>query len=127
TLAGDVLMPAAPDPLRRLIYRLRGRDPDNVARYSAINPAFVAEVGLAREWRDQGFDPWFAPRASNPTRHRAFYLFDNNQLGRDLRGMCHETYGFELRDTLADGRLLEFALSVPEPKFRTNAVPRSFA
>ena len=37
TLAGDVVMPAAPIRLRRLIYRLRGRDPDSVAHYSALN------------------------------------------------------------------------------------------
>src|SRR5262249_31332496 len=55
------------------------------------------------------------------------YLFDNNQLGRDLRAMYHATYGFETRDPLADRRLLEFVLSVPEPMFRRNGVPRSFA
>jgi asparagine synthase (glutamine-hydrolysing) len=127
TLAADVLMPAAPAPLHRLIYRLRGRNPDSAARHSALNPAFIAEFDLGRQWREQGFDPWFAPRSWNPVRHRAFYLFDNNQLGRDLRAMCHDTYGFEMRDPLADRRLLEFALSVPEPMFRRNGIPRSFA
>ncbi len=59
TLAGDVVMPAAPIWLRRLIYRLRGRDPDSVAHYSALNPTFIADAGLARQWRVRDFDPWF--------------------------------------------------------------------
>lgn len=127
TLAADVLMPMAPPSLRRLIYRLRGRDPDSVARHSALNPAFIAEFDLVRQWRGQGFDPWFAPRSWNPARHRAYYLFDNNQMGRDLRAMQFETEGFEMRDPLGDRRLLEFVLAVPEPMFRQNGVPRSFA
>jgi len=92
-----------------------------------LNPVFIAEAGLARQWREQGFDPWFSPRSSNPVRHRAFYLFDNNQLGRDLRANAHEVHGFEFRDPLGDRRLLDFALSVPEPMLRKNGVPRSFA
>jgi asparagine synthase (glutamine-hydrolysing) len=127
TFAGNVLMPAAPARLRRLIYRLRGRDPDSVAHYSALNPALIDELDLARQWQAQGFDPWFGPRGWNAVRHRAYYLFDNNQLGRDLRGTFHEIHGFDMRDPLADRRLLEFVLAVPEPMFRQNGVPRSFA
>ena len=44
TFAADVIMPTAPFWMRRLIYRLRGRDPDSVAQYSALNPAFIAEI-----------------------------------------------------------------------------------
>jgi asparagine synthase (glutamine-hydrolysing) len=127
TFAGDVIMPAAPAPLRRLLHRLRGRDPDAVERFSALNPAFIAENKLVQRWRSQEFDPWFEPRTSRPARLRAYRLFDDNQLGRDLRAMCHATHGFEMRDPLADRRLLEFVLAVPEPMFRSNGVPRSFA
>src|SRR5262249_40663909 len=127
TLAGDILMPAAPARLRRLIYRLRGRDPDSVARYSALNPALIAEFDLVRQWQAEGFAPWFGHRGWSAARHRAHYLFDNNQLGRDLRGTFHAIHGFEMRDPLADRRLLEFVLAVPEPMFRQNGVPRAFA
>jgi asparagine synthase (glutamine-hydrolysing) len=127
TFAGDVIMPTAPLWMRRLIYRLRGRDPNSVAQHSALNPDFVAETGLARRWREQGFDPWFGPRHRNPARWRAAHVFDHNQYASDLRAMAGEIAGYELRDPHADRRLLEFALAVPEPMYRRNGVPRSFA
>ncbi|MEA2950807.1 MAG: hypothetical protein QOJ96_327 [Alphaproteobacteria bacterium] len=127
TLAGDVLMLTAPIWLRDLIYRLRGRDPHSLAHYSALNPAFIAEAGLLPQWREQGFDPWFSLGYSNPVRFRAHYLFDHNQYARDMRGMADEIVGFEIIDPHADRRLLEFLLSVPEPLYRRDGVPRSFA
>jgi asparagine synthase (glutamine-hydrolysing) len=127
TIAADVIMPTAPMWMRRLIYRLRGRDPDSVARHSALNPAFIAESGLARRWREQGFDPWFGPRDWNAARWRAATLFDHNQYASDLRAMAGEIVGCEVRDPHADRRLLEFALAVPEPMYRREGVPRSFA
>jgi asparagine synthase (glutamine-hydrolysing) len=127
TFAGDVVMPTVPDWLRRIIYRMRGHDPDSVAHYSALNPAFIAEADLARQWRAQGFDPWFGAGDRNPGRWRARRLFDQNQYSRDIRGLSEEIFGFEVRDPLGDRRLLEFALSVPEPMYRRDGVPRSFA
>jgi asparagine synthase (glutamine-hydrolysing) len=127
TFAGDVIMPTAPLWMRRLIYRLRGRDPDSVAQYSALNPDFIAETGLARQWREQGFDPWFGPRDWNAARWRTARVFDHNQYASDRRAMADEIAGCEARDPHADRRLLEFALAVPEPMFRRDGVPRSFA
>ena len=127
TLAGDVIMPTAPPWMRRLIYQLRGRDPDSVAQHSALNPAFIADSGLARRWREQSFDPWFGPRGWNGARWRTARVFDNNQYASDIRAMSGEIFGCEARDPHADRRLLEFALAVPEPMYRRNGVPRSFA
>jgi asparagine synthase (glutamine-hydrolysing) len=124
--AGDVIMPMAPFSMRRLIYRLRGRDPDSVAQHSALNPTFIAEADLARQWREQRFDPWFGPNDSNPARWRAERLFDHTQYISDSRGMADEITGHEVRDPHADRRLLEFALAVPEPMYRRDGVPRSF-
>jgi asparagine synthase (glutamine-hydrolysing) len=127
TFAGDVLIPGAPATLRRAINRMRGRNPDSVAHYSALNPAFIAEHDLARQWRTRGFDPWFAGDAWHPARHRAAMMFDRNQAARDLGGMAEEINGIESRDPHRDRRLLEFVLSVPEPMFRRNGIPRAFA
>jgi asparagine synthase (glutamine-hydrolysing) len=127
TFAAEVFMPTAPFWMRRLIYRLRGRDPDSVANHSALNPAFIAESGLARRWREQGFDPWFGPPDRNVARWRAARVFDLNQYASDMRAMSGEIVGHEVRDPHADRRLLEFALAVPEPMFRRDGVPRSFA
>jgi asparagine synthase (glutamine-hydrolysing) len=127
TFAGDVIMPTAPLWMRRLIYKLRGRDPDSVTQHSALNPDFIAETGLARQWREQGFDPWFGPQDWNAARWRAARVFDHNQYASDIRAMAGEIVGCEARDPHADRRLLEFALAVPEPMYRRNGVPRSFA
>jgi asparagine synthase (glutamine-hydrolysing) len=127
TFAGDVIMPTAPYWMRRLIYRLRGRDPDSVAHHSALNPAFIAESDLARCWREQGFDPWFGQRGWDAARSRAARVFDHNQYASDIRAMSGEIVGCEARDPHADRRLLEFALAVPEPMYRRDGVPRSFA
>lgn len=127
TFAAEVFMPTTPFWMRRLIYRLRGRDPDSVANHSALNPAFIAESGMARRWREQGFDPWFGPPHRNAARWRAARVFDLNQYASDMRAMAGEIVGHEVRDPHADRRLLEFALAVPEPMFRRDGVPRSFA
>jgi asparagine synthase (glutamine-hydrolysing) len=82
---------------------------------------------LARQWRAERFDPWFGPRDWNAARWRADRLFDHNQFSRDIRGMAGEIFGHEVRDPHADRRLLEFALAVPEPMFRRDGIPRSFA
>ena len=127
SLVGDVLIPAAPARLRRLVHRLRGRDPDNAARYSALHPDFIAEHDLARTWREQHFDPWFGRHSRDAARHRAWRLFDDNQMARDMFALSNDAFGIELRDPHADRRLLEFVLRVPEPLFARNGVPRSFA
>lgn len=127
TFAGNVLVPGSPRMLRRAIYRLRRQDPDSVAHYSALNPTFIAEHGLARHWQTPDFDPWFAINGWHPARHRAARLFDRNQTIRDAAGMAEEVNGFELRDPHRDRRLLEFALAVPEPLFHRDGMPRAFA
>jgi asparagine synthase (glutamine-hydrolysing) len=127
TLASDIILPAAPPALRRLISRLRGRDPDSVAAYSALSPAFVADAGLVRQWREQRFDPWFGSYDSSPRRWRAYWLFDFNQYSRDIRGVTEEIFGCETRDPHGDRRLLEFALSVPEPMYHRRGIQRWFA
>ena len=72
--------------LRRFLHRLRGRNPDSVAHYSALNPVFIADSDLAQQWQAQGFDPWFGPRGWNAARHRAAFLFDRMQLARETPG-----------------------------------------
>jgi asparagine synthase (glutamine-hydrolysing) len=125
--ANDVALPALPLGLRSWVHRLRGRDPDDVSRYSALNPAFAAEHDLPSRWRQYGFDPSFIADGWNPARYRAYRLFDYGQNGRDFLAMHRETYDFELLDPHGDRRLLEFLLSVPEPMYRREGVPRSFA
>ena len=126
-LVSYILAPSAPASVSRLVHHLRGRDPRGVARYSALNPTFIADSDLARQWREVGFDPWFRKGETEAPRHRAFQLFDNNQPARDYIASLNERYGFEARAPHADRRLLEFTLAVPEPLYRRDGVARSFA
>jgi asparagine synthase (glutamine-hydrolysing) len=127
TFAGDVFVPGVPRAIRRAIQRMRGRNPNSVARYSALNPAFIAEHDLTRHWQTPGFDSWFGGDGWHPARDRAARMFDRDQNIRDVTGMAEEINGFESRDPYRDRRLLEFVLSVPEPMFRRNGIPRAFA
>jgi len=43
TFASEVLKPVAPAWLRRTLYRIARGDPDSVAHFSALNPAYIAE------------------------------------------------------------------------------------
>src|SRR5262249_19751599 len=49
-LMSHILLPNVPAAASRLVHRLRGRDPGSVARYSDLNPAFVADRDLVRQW-----------------------------------------------------------------------------
>ena len=126
TLAGDILLPAAPPWLRRTLYRIRGRRPGDVSRFSCLNPAISRELDLTHAWRQDGYDPWFRHSGWEPAELRARMLFDYNQFARDNYASIsiHEV---ERRDPLGDRTLLEFLLRVPEPMYRRNGVPRSFA
>lgn len=127
TIAHDLVYAAAPADLRRLIFRLMGRNLESVSRHSPLNPNFIADAGLVRQWRAESFNTWPGRDGWHPVRHRANFLFDQNQIARDHTGMFEDLYGYDVRDPHADRRLLEFALAVPEPVYRRNGVSRSFA
>jgi asparagine synthase (glutamine-hydrolysing) len=127
TLISDLVRPGAPRSVRRLVRALRGRDRMFMRPYSALNPAFIAENRMDQIWRQQGRDDWGAGDAWHPERRRAGALFDFFQWARDNLAESRELRGFEIRDAHGDRRLLEYLLTVPEPLYRRNGVPRSFA
>jgi asparagine synthase (glutamine-hydrolysing) len=126
-LYADVVRRGAPPRLRALWRRLHGRGPGSVARYAALNPDFMAQAGLAELWRRQGFDSGYEMAGSTSAQLRAWELFDRAGPQGDNAGWLEQAYGIASRDPFADRRLLEFALAVPEPLYRRNGVPRSFA
>ena len=127
TFLSHVVISNMPAAVHRVVHRLRGRDPRSVADYSPLNPLFIAQHDLPRQWREVGFDPWFRRGSRAVARLRAGHLFDYNQLGRDNMSVLEERYGFQLRTPHVDRRLLEFALTVPETMYRRDGVPRWFA
>lgn len=124
TFTDEVARRATPDGLHRLYQRLKGRSPYDVARFSLLNPDFIAEHGLAAQWQAQRYDPYFSARGTSGARYRAYYMYDFNQIARDRKSHLLDR---TTRVPLGDRRLLEFCLSVPEPMFRQNGVARSFA
>lgn len=127
TFISDVVWPGAPNGLRRLMHRTRGRDPEDASRFAAVNPSFIAEFDLAARWRAQGYSPWLQVSGWHSARHRARFLFGHQPADYDSRTYLDRADEPEFRDPHADRRLLEFALSVPEPLYRRNGIPRSFA
>jgi asparagine synthase (glutamine-hydrolysing) len=127
TFLSHVVISNMPAAVHRVVHRLRGRDPRSVARFSPLNPSFIAQHDLPRQWREAGYDPWFRRGSRTVVRLRASFLFDYNQLGRDNISVLEERYGFQSRTPHVDRRLLEFALTVPETMYRRDGVPRWFA
>jgi asparagine synthase (glutamine-hydrolysing) len=56
-LLSHILLPSAPATVNRLIHRLRGRDPRSVARYSALNPTFIADCDSRSTMAGSRFRP----------------------------------------------------------------------
>lgn len=128
TFAGEVVMAAAPQSVVRLVHRLRHRDRHDVTGFSALNPTFVAGHAFLR-WRWSETHKLTGRNRANraPSRLRAYYLFDHNQFIRDVAAESGSVFGCERRDPHADRKLLQFLLAVPEPMYRRNGIPRSFA
>lgn len=124
---GEVALAGSPLWFRRAVHRMRGREPDAIERYSALNPAFVADHDLPRQWRDAAFEPWSMPAGWSAARFRARQMFELSEVARDLKASSVDVFGYEIRDPYADRRLIEFALNVPERLYRRNGVPRAFA
>lgn len=125
-LASEAVMPLLPAAAQRMIARLRGRPPEDIAGISLLRREVVAELDLPRQWREDRFDPAFRPQG-NSARQRAHQIFDQNQLSRDIAGMRFDAEGLDARDPYGDRELVEFCLSVPETLFRRNGVKRWFA
>jgi asparagine synthase (glutamine-hydrolysing) len=85
----------------------------NLADYSAINPAFVAQMDTAGRARRAGVDLTYRDVADGrSTRIRALQLIDIGEysLGANLVGL-------DPRDPTADRELVEFCLAVPESQY----------
>lgn len=122
----------APGPVRALLHR-RGGGSVGLRAYSALSPSAVEALGFDKAWRDSGFDPAHfvagrvAHRKFDGRKTRAFFTYDHNPLGNEMSDTHGEIFGFETRSPLADQRLLEFLLTLPETLFRRDGIERWFA
>ena len=127
TFFADFVAPMASRRQLRALDRFRGRNPDDISDYSFLNPSLVRQFSRDGAWEIDNFYARSRHSDSDPAKHRAKRLFDQDQFARDIRASSQAIFGFELRDPHADRELLEFLLRVPEWYYRHNGVRRSFA
>lgn len=127
TFARNFLLPVSPKTLRRGVYLLKGQRRTDLSDLCSLNSDFIAEHDLQHRWEELGANPRWEWNGWSSAQVRIRGLFDNNGPQRDSTGFRRPSDNIDLRDPHADRRLLEFALSVPEPMYRRNGVARSFA
>jgi asparagine synthase (glutamine-hydrolysing) len=123
-LASEIL----PFGLRQRIQRRTGGSDAAWPRYSPLAPAFAAEIGLEDRYRryrvapdhvTQG-DPRLAPGLGLPCAGGQAVVLD-------IMAAQRAATGVELRLPLADMRLVEFCLAIPDDQFRRGAATRLLA
>lgn len=119
-------------PLARQFVPQRWRSPSErggetgCAHYSAINPAFATAIDLATHFERLGFEP----RQMRPAGGYAFRLrrtLEGSAIASDGRSALRAIYGLDLRDPLADSRLIEFCSAIPEDQFLRDGKTRWLA
>ena len=125
-LVGQGIMPLLPDPLRLAVDWLRGIPKSGAAHswrdFSSIHPDFAAAHKVDECAREQ--EHHFSCRslaALRQLRYEALGTQDFGVFDTAFRGM----FGVDFRSPLADVRLAEFCLVLPEDQFLRDGEPRS--
>jgi asparagine synthase (glutamine-hydrolysing) len=96
----------------------------NVLDYTPIRRSRFDELDLAKLARSRGHDFSHRPSANSfAMRLWSFYGEDNGHVFKGMLG----GWGVDWRDPMADRRLVEYCLSVPNEEYLANGVPRSLA
>jgi asparagine synthase (glutamine-hydrolysing) len=93
-----------------------------VGGFSAVNPAFAAEMGLEEEVSSRQRDLTLRPSSDGFAARQALLELDDRgeYWNASLAG-----WGIEPRDPTGDRRVLEFCLAVPDEQYLRNGVTRS--
>ena len=125
-LVGQGIMPLLPAPLQLAVARLRGRPNTGTAlswrNFSSIHPDFAAAHRMDARAREQ--EHHFSCRSLAALRQLRYEALGTQDLGvfdTAFRGM----FGVDFRSPLADVRLAEFCLALPEDQFLRDGEPRS--
>ncbi|MEJ0026248.1 MAG: asparagine synthase-related protein [Rhizomicrobium sp.] len=122
-LRGDVLSAFEPEALRRLRRRASGKG-EGLEAGAFVDPVFMRDYRLRERVRDLG--GWNSKyRKGDSFERRTRWLVDGNEISRDFMGQFVGLFGFESRAPLADPRLIEFCLNIPEEHFLHRGRPRS--
>lgn len=125
-LVGQGIMPLLPTPLWLAVEWLRGKPEARSAHpwraYSAIHPGFAAAHKLGARAREQGHDFRYRPTVnSRQVLAEALASQDFGAYITAFRAML----GVDMRSPLADVRLAEFCLALPEEQYLRDGEPRS--
>jgi asparagine synthase (glutamine-hydrolysing) len=94
--------------------------------YSALDPAFAAQARLTDHFARLDFDP-AARQSRGGYRATLCRVLQGQNLAADGRSALRALTGLDLRDPLADSRLLEFCAAIPGDQFLRNGQTRWLA
>lgn len=110
-----IVSPLAPRMLRRIKRRWQGIGV-GLEHNTFIAPEFARDMGLKE--RIEKIGGWSEDVLwDDPFTMRAHWLIKGGEFARDVKSQMLAVHGFELRDPLADPRLIEFSLNVPEEHY----------
>ncbi len=104
----EVIAPMLPTGLRHLRRRLLGREAQDWASHSGLNPDFRREQGLTG-------DHFQAPADGRAARIHYFTRWQ--EIAQEIFGTLRHRTGVEIRNPLGDVRLIEFCLAIPQDQF----------
>ena len=84
--------------------------------YSAINPAFAAELDLTRQMAQSGHDPTFS-QTRDPAQVRLAVIRPGRASGGHLWFELGGAYGLEVRDPTFDQRVMSFCWAIPQSQY----------
>jgi asparagine synthase (glutamine-hydrolysing) len=110
----QTLGPFLPDAFLKWWSHRRTGTAGTLADYSAINPAFAVDMGVADMARSQGWDRTIRPTADGYWGRLHILGSDDRA---DYRNGSLAGWGIEQRDPTSDRRVVEFCLAIPEDQF----------
>jgi asparagine synthase (glutamine-hydrolysing) len=122
--ATETVGPWLPGSVWAWINRVRRHDDPNIFSYSAISPECFAELDLGRQSEERNKD--LNARPQQNTFDERVWCLTRSDPGISLKGVLG-AWHLDVREPLADLRMLEFCLSVPAEQFLRDGTTRSLA
>ena len=120
----ETLGPWFPDAAWMWVCRVRRGDDTNIFVYSAIHPDRFAELDLPKRARESGRD--LAGRPWKDGFVQRLWCLARSDSGGSIKGVLADWH-LDIREPLADVRLLEFCLAVPTDQFLHDGTLRALA
>ena len=120
----ETLGPWVPGPAWTWLLRVRRGDNPDVFSYTAINPGRFAELDLARRAQESGKD--FTDRPAKDGFEQRVWCLDRSDSGTSIKGVL-AGWHVDIREPLADLRILEFCFAVPTEQFLREGTTRALA